>query len=102
MAGGIFSWYIALCVLALRLTRNLVGVLREAPGSSLFWSYAFGLLCGFGGATFGLTMRYHGMSLGMAVALGQTAAFGTRLPPIFRGEFVPQVLHTPARSYCWG
>jgi L-rhamnose-H+ transport protein len=34
------------------------------------------------------------MSLGMAVALGYTAAFGTLLPPIFRGEFVDQVLGT--------
>lgn len=94
LAGGIFSWVIAPWVLALALTGDLGGVLREAPGSSLFWSYVFGLLWGFGGLTFGLTMRYLGMSLGMAVALGYTAAFGTLLPPIFRGEFVPQVLHT--------
>jgi L-rhamnose-H+ transport protein len=39
-------------------------------------------------------MRYLGMSLGMAVALGYTAAFGTLMPPIFRGEFVAQVLGT--------
>jgi L-rhamnose-H+ transport protein len=34
------------------------------------------------------------MSLGMAVALGYTAAFGTLMPPIFRGEFAAQVLGT--------
>jgi L-rhamnose-H+ transport protein len=39
-------------------------------------------------------MRYLGMSLGMAVALGYTAAFGTLMPPIFRGEFRTQVLGT--------
>jgi L-rhamnose-H+ transport protein len=94
LAGGIFSWVIAPWILAPAMTRDLSGVLHEAPGSALFWSYAFGLLWGFGGLTFGLTMRYLGMSLGMAVALGYTAAFGTLLPPIFRGEFVPQVLHT--------
>ena len=33
----------------------------------------FGALWGLGGLTFGLTMRYLGMSLGMAVALGYTA-----------------------------
>ena len=94
LAGGIFSWVIAPWLLALILTNDLMGVLREAPASSLFWSYIFGLLWGFGGLTFGLTMRYLGMSLGMAVALGYTAAFGTLLPPIFRGTFVPEVLHT--------
>ena len=39
-------------------------------------------------------MRYLGMSLGMAVALGYTAAFGTLVPPIFRGEFASKVLGT--------
>ena len=39
-------------------------------------------------------MRYLGMSLGMAVALGFTAAFGTLVPPIFRGEFATEVLGT--------
>ena len=45
---------------------------------------------GFGGLTFGLTMRYLGMSLGMGVALGYCAAFGTLLPPIFK-TFVPEI-----------
>jgi L-rhamnose-H+ transport protein len=99
LAGGIFSWIIAPWILALTMTSDLFGVLREAPSSSMFWSYTFGLLWGFGGLTFGLTMRYLGMSLGMAVALGYTAAFGTLLPPIFRGEFVPQVLHTQSGQF---
>ncbi len=38
---------------------------------------------GLGGLTFGLTMRYLGMSLGMAMALGYCAAFGTLMPPIY-------------------
>jgi L-rhamnose-H+ transport protein len=94
LAGGVFSWIIAPWVLALALTSDLGGVLREAPGGSMFWSYAFGALWGLGGVTFGLTMRYLGMSLGMAVALGYTAAFGTLLPPIFRGEFAEKVWGT--------
>ena len=40
-----------------------------------------------GGLTFGLTMRYLGMSLGMGVALGYCAAFGTLIPPIFPALF---------------
>lgn len=42
-----------------------------------------GILWGIGGLTFGLSMRYLGMSLGMAVALGYCAAFGTLIPPIY-------------------
>lgn len=43
-----------------------------------------GLLWGIGGLTFGLTMRYLGLSLGMSVALGLNAAFGALIPPIYR------------------
>jgi L-rhamnose-H+ transport protein len=32
-------------------------------------------------------MRYLGMSLGIAVALGYCTVFGTLIPPIFKGEF---------------
>ena len=94
LAGGVFSWLFAPWILALTMTHDLTAVLREAPASSLFWAYTFGTLWGLGGLTFGLTMRYLGMSLGMAVALGYTAAFGTLLPPIFRGDFSAQVLGT--------
>jgi len=94
LVGGFFSWIIAPWFLATTMTSDLLGVLREAPLQSLMWTYSFGVLWGLGGLTFGLTMRYLGMSLGMAVALGYTAAFGTLMPPIFRGEFARQVLGT--------
>ena len=94
LVGGFFSWIIAPWLLALTMTRDLNQVLHQTPGSAIFWAYFFGVLWGLGGLTFGLTMRYLGMSLGMAVALGYTAAFGTLVPPIFRGEFSSQVLGT--------
>ena len=40
------------------------------------------------------SMRFLGLSLGMAVALGLCAAFGTLMPPIFSGVLVSQVLGT--------
>ncbi len=94
LVGGFFSWIIAPWILALTMTHDLMRVLHEAPASSLFWAYVFGVLWGLGGLTFGLTMRYLGMSLGMAMVLGYTAAFGTLMPPIFRGEFATEVLGT--------
>jgi L-rhamnose-H+ transport protein len=69
-------------------------VLAATPGRNLFWAFFFGLLWGVGGLTFGLTMRYLGLSLGMAIVMGLCAAFGTLMPPIFNGEFVTKVLHT--------
>jgi L-rhamnose-H+ transport protein len=94
LAGGFFSWIISPWILAAFLTRDLFAVLDQAPASALFWAFFFGLLWGVGGLTFGLTMRYLGLSLGMAVVLGLCAAFGTLMPPIFRGQFMSQVVGT--------
>lgn len=90
LVGGFFSWIICPALLASLLTNDLLGVLKQQYASTLWWTYFFGVLWGFGGLTFGLTMRYLGMSLGMGVALGYCAAFGTLLPPIFK-TFWPEV-----------
>jgi L-rhamnose-H+ transport protein len=81
-------------VIASLVTAHLFSVLAATPGRTLFWCYLFGLLWGIGGLTFGLTMRFLGLSLGMAVVMGLCAAFGTLMPPIFAGTFVSQVLGT--------
>lgn len=97
LVGGVFSWIVAPWVIGLVMTTDLIGTLSESlrvhTGNCL-WTYFFGAMWGLGGLTFGLTMRYLGMSLGMAVALGYCAAFGTLMPPIFRGEFVDDILRT--------
>ncbi len=94
LVGGFFSWIIAPWLLASIQTRDLLGVLRAAPTPALLKAYIFGALWGIGGLTFGLTMRYLGMSLGMGVALGYCAVIGTIVPPIIHGEFVSKVLGT--------
>ncbi len=94
LVGGFFSWIIAPWLLGFLLTKDLFQVLSETPSSTIFWTIFFGLLWGVGGLTFGLTMRFLGLSLGMAVVLGLCAAFGTLMPPIFSGIFFSQVLGT--------
>src|SRR5580658_5761947 len=84
LVGGIFSWIICPWGLAYFITKDLFGVLQQQSWSVLAWTYLFGLLWGFGGLTYGLTMRYLGLSLGTGVALGYCAAFGTLVPPIFK------------------
>src|SRR5262252_5863533 len=92
LVGGVFSWILAPWTVALLLTNRLPAVLAGTSGTTLFWCFFFGLLWGVGGLTFGLTMRYLGLSLGMAIVMGLCAAFGTLMPPIFRGEFMTQVV----------
>ena len=87
LVSGVFAWIIMPWVVALLTVPDLISILSAAPKSSVFWSYLFGVLWGFGGLTFGLSMRYLGMSLGYALALGFCAAFGTIIPPLYFGTF---------------
>lgn len=87
LVGGFFSWIVAPSLIGALLVPDLYGNIAAAPRSAIFWAYFFGVLWGIGGLTFGLTMRYLGIALGMAVVLGFCAAFGTLMPPIFAGEF---------------
>jgi L-rhamnose-H+ transport protein len=85
LTGGIFSWLVAPWVFASWRTEHLWQVLTATPHGTLAWCWLWGVLWGFGGLTYGLTMRYLGMSLGMAIVLGLTMVFGTIGPPIFHG-----------------
>jgi L-rhamnose-H+ transport protein len=94
LTGGIFSWLVAPWLIASLQTHDLLGVLSQAPAGAFWWPILFGLLWGFGGLGYGLTMRYLGLSLGMAVVLGLCTVFGTLIPPLFAGEFQAKLLDT--------
>ena len=94
LTGGIFSWLLAPWFFASIQTEDLLGVLGRAETPTIVWPIVFGMLWGFGGLTYGLTMRYLGLSLGMAVVLGLCTVFGTLIPPVFQGDFSAKLLET--------
>lgn len=101
LAGGFFSWIIAPWVMACLLTNDLIPVLREgfaANPKACFLGYLFGMLWGIGGLTFGLTLRYLGMSLGMAVALGICTVMGTLIPDVYARTIIENIQSQP--PYC--
>jgi len=83
---GFAAWIVAPLVLAFIFVPNLVSILREAPASSIHYAFLWGVLWGIGGLTFGLAIRYLGLALGYAIALGLCTAFGTLIPPIYDGS----------------
>ena len=74
-------------VLALIFSPNVISVLRGTTSDTLLRAYLFGAMWGVGGLTWGLGIRYLGLGLGLAIACGSCAAFGTLVPPIFDGKF---------------
>ena len=82
---GVAAWLVTPWVVAWLTTPRLLEVLANSPGNAFRWCFLFGLLWGVGGLTFGLSVRYLGMGLGFAAALGFCMAFGTLVPPIYIG-----------------
>ena len=102
ITGGVVSWVISPWLFAAIRTNDLIGIIHQTPVNVLFWCYFFGLMWGLGGLTFGLALRYLGLSLGMAIALGVTMIFGTLIPPIFEGTFVTLALTTSGKIILFG
>ena len=88
LVGGVTAWILLPLVVAFLTVPNLMTVLRSAPHGSIVTCYVFGMLWGVGALTFGLSVRYLGLSLGFALTQGYCAAFGTIIPPIYSGTFV--------------
>jgi L-rhamnose-H+ transport protein len=88
LSQGVAAWLIAPLVFAIIFVPKgeLIPIIREAPASAKLMAVFFGALWGFGGLTFGLSIRYLGIALGQSIALGLCAAFGTLIPPIVAGE----------------
>jgi L-rhamnose-H+ transport protein len=86
ITNGLFAWILAPLVAAVLTVPGFLGLIASAGAKPVLLTWLMGLLWGVGGITFGLSMRYLGLSLGYALALGATAAFGTLIPPIFAGE----------------
>lgn len=84
--NGLFSWILAPLVVAILTVSDLWEIFSFVSKAVLGWTFLFGLLWGIGGLSFGLSVRYLGMSLGYGLALGFCAAFGTLIPAIHDGR----------------
>lgn len=82
--GGLFSWLLVPWIAAELTVPGYRDIIADTSSRTILWTYFMGVLWGIGGLTFGLSMRYLGLSLGMSVALGFCSAFGALIPPIYR------------------
>lgn len=87
--GGLFSWLIVPPLAAFLTIPNFGDIIAHTGGTTLFYTYLFGLLWGIGGLTYGLGVRYLGVSLGSSIILGLCMVFGSLVPSIYY-QFFPQ------------
>jgi L-rhamnose-H+ transport protein len=87
IVGGIFSWLIVPPVAAWLTIPNFTDIIAQTNGHILLLTYFFGLLWGIGGLTYGLGVRYLGVSLGSTIILGLCAVFGSVIPSVYYNFF---------------
>ncbi|HVV56107.1 MAG TPA: L-rhamnose/proton symporter RhaT [Mucilaginibacter sp.] len=87
IVGGIFSWLIVPPLAAWLTIPGFTHIISHTNGSVLFYTYLFGVLWGIGGLTYGLGVRYLGVSLGSTIILGLCAVFGSLIPSVYYNFF---------------
>ena len=83
LIGGFFSWLIVPPIAAYLTIPNFTEIIATAAPSVKVLAYTMGLIWGIGGLTYGLGVRYLGMSLGNSITLGFCSAFGALVPSIY-------------------
>ena len=83
---GFAAWILAPWLIASIFVPHLWSVLQQSPRTAIGYAALWGAMWGFGGLTFGLSVRFLGIALGYAISLGLCTAFGTLIPPIYSGE----------------
>ncbi|WP_432453954.1 MULTISPECIES: L-rhamnose/proton symporter RhaT [unclassified Agarivorans] len=89
--GGLFSWVLMPWLVTSMLVPNFSEFYSQIPMSTFVMMMFCGAMWGIGNITYGLTMRYLGLSMGIGIAIGLNLAVGTLLPPIIRGELMTLV-----------
>jgi len=82
----LFSWILLPIGVSLVLLPNFHSFYAEIGTALLIRVALFGAMWGVGNVSYGLTMRYLGMSLGIGVAIGVTLIVGTLVPPVMHGQ----------------
>ncbi len=81
--GGLFSWLIVPPLAAWLTVPGFAEIISATSGRVISITLMMGLMWGIGGLTYGLGVRYLGMSLGNSVILGFCSAFGALVPSIY-------------------
>ena len=88
IVGGLFSWLVVPPLAAWLTLPGFSDIIKSTPSDVILWTIVFGVLWGIGGLTYGLGVRYLGMSLGNSVVLGFCSAFGALVPSIYYNIFL--------------
>lgn len=88
LAQAAVCWLLLPLVIAWLTIPEVGKVLHEAPTDAMVKTFIYGAAYGIGGTAFGMAIRYVGVSLTYAIAVGISCVLGTLLPPLVHGQLV--------------
>jgi L-rhamnose-H+ transport protein len=83
-----FAWFIMPLIIGVITVPDFFGVLRDSSPKVMWGAFILGGIYGFGGMSFGFSIRYIGYSLTYTIAIGLSAVIGTLVPVIIDGTLV--------------
>ncbi|MBN1131942.1 MAG: hypothetical protein JXR52_05680 [Bacteroidales bacterium] len=85
---ALFAWFLVPLVIGMITVPDFFGVLRDSPSHILWGAFILGGIYGFGGMSFGFSIRHIGYSLTYTISIGLSAVIGTLVPVIINGTMV--------------
>lgn len=84
---SVFAWLVMPLIIGIITVPDFFHILFHlAPSKPVFMAFALGALYGFGGMSFGLSIKHIGYSLTYTISIGISAVLGTIIPLIvFKG-----------------
>lgn len=83
-----FAWLIMPIVIGYLTVPEFFNILARAPQKALWGAFILGAVYGFGGMSFGLSIKHIGYSLTYTIAIGISAVLGTIIPLLYFGGLV--------------
>jgi len=89
--GAYILFPLAACLI---FTPDYVAIISASSSKTVWTVFFLGAVYGVGNLSFGLALRYLGLSLGYALSLGLMLAIGTLIPPMIDGR-LDLMMHHP-------
>jgi L-rhamnose-H+ transport protein len=85
LVQALFAWIIVPIVIGMLTVPGFFDILHRAPADIFWGAFFLGAIYGFGGMSFGLSIKHIGYSLTYTIAIGISSVLGTLTPLMIYG-----------------
>lgn len=85
---SLFAYVVVPLLVCMVVTPNFLSAIANTNSAVIGIVFSLGAIYGIANLTFGLSLRYLGISLGFSLSLGLMMAFGTLIPPLIDGKLM--------------